>query len=233
VKIAICISGHLRDLEANAATLLWAMVAGNDCDVFIHTWDTLSHGDSGRFATRAANKLSQTKTVEKLPVIRELLRPRGVVVEQAFEWNVDAYGRGLQRVHQNVPLMFYKVAKCHALAKSRDHYDLYVRTRGDVRYLTQVDFRRLDPSVLYVPPFPRSYSYKDGYNDQVAVGGHEAMDAYAGAFISYPEMARDRSVHYAPEVFLKRHLDSTGVPVRQLEIRYQITRPTGFNLSVP
>lgn len=232
MKIAVCISGHLRDLEANAATLLWAVVAGNDCDVYIHTWDTLTHKNSS-FATRAARKLQEARTVERLPAIRELLRPRGVVVEQAFDWDVSVYGRGLQKVHQNVPLMFYKVAKCHELAKSREYYDLYFRTRGDVKYLTKVDFRKLDPSVLYIPPFPRTYSYKDGYNDQLAVGGWQGMDAYADAFRSYPEMAADKSVHYAPEVFLRKHLERRGVEVRQLEISYQITRPTGFNLRVP
>jgi hypothetical protein len=232
VRIAICLSGHLRNFEATLRGFRANLVQDHDCDVFIHTWDRIAYQHSWH----GSDKRHDCATQQRMRAIEQAYSPKAIVIEPSFHWDIAKYGLGLQTCHENIPMMFYKIKKCNDLRRAHERasgarYDLVVRTRADIDYLSRVDLGRVDPAAVNVP------GYGFGCNDQVAVAVSSVMDGYcaaADAFDEYVEQYSPETIgqNYRPELFLRWHLSRAGIPSSHLPMRYSIRRMNGKTLRV-
>lgn len=226
-KIALCISGHLRTFESNYRTVKQHVLDKFDCDVFIHTWDTLgvSHraGDSN---------LHITETKKVLDLVHKLYNPKKIVIEPTKHFTVTPLMH--QRSHENRDLagilsMFYKVEECNKLKNEyqEEHkvkYDYVVRFRGDL-WLEEslpLDYRN-NVNHLYLPV----YGNFGGACDQIAFSNPTIMDKYSTLYSNIEKYLK-LGCPMNPEKLLLFHLESQNIPISKVHIRYVIRRANGL-----
>ncbi len=81
LRVAVQIYGHLRTFKECFPALKENLLDRYDCDVFIHTWDTLDH------MTKAWHGLNEGKEVVSIDAglktqISELYKPKAIVIEK-------------------------------------------------------------------------------------------------------------------------------------------------------
>jgi hypothetical protein len=123
MKVALCLSGHLRKFESTFPTLQKYFLNKYDCDIFIHTWDKL--GYQSRFKND-----SLTSSVEnKLSAVNFLYKPTKIIVEstnyiETLKQESASYAPHLlnePKPAHHMASMFYKIFACNELRK---HYQL-------------------------------------------------------------------------------------------------------------
>ncbi len=231
MRVAICLSGHMREFRECAATLKRYVldVPGNDCDVFIHTWDKLGWYSPNDSASVARS----THDVEK--EIRRLYNPIKFVIEPTKEFNVDSYCIPQRRPNvkkgtrgEHILGMYYKIKMANLLkreheAATRKVYDVVVRSRPDVYHYAPQPFEmELTGRSVYVD-IPGQYG---GVNDQFAIGNSYNMDTYALCYDHIPTYIK-KGCQWRPEPILLYHLRNFGVQIRAKHMNYHLLRPNG------
>jgi hypothetical protein len=210
MKIALCLSGHMR-------THVWAhqfwqknLLSLYDVDVFIHTWDTVGPRSFGKYST------------EHNPVPREdynsgiLSSPEINISEVISTWNpkqfvVDAYAdfhdtfqkqivpilnerdrrgipAGFEHHHPlSVRSMLYKRFVCNQLKIEYEQvnnmkYDLVIQTRPDIVLTSPISDDILhDHSLLYFHNC-RSVTPDPEINDFGCIGSSENIDVWCDLY---------------------------------------------------
>lgn len=206
MKIAICLSGHLRRFEATASSLLSQVKADHDCDIFIHTWDRM--GYSSAYKT----DFIQDITLKYSPRITHHYHPKKIIIEDSMfveelKRQGDQYAPHLRGVPKHVghmASMFYKIYAANELRKQYEvesgiKYDWIIRSRTDLLFHEKINFPEdKSPSNIYIP------KHLSGVNwlcDQFAIATPDAMDLYASFFFSMPAYFSAQK-EYRPEVFM-------------------------------
>lgn len=206
MKIALCLSGHLRNFEKTYSTLYFHFLNKYDVDIFIHTWDKL--GFSCAFKTD--NTLNDTST--KIEEVKQLYKPKSIIVEpsdfiEELKSQGDQYAPHLKNEPKHVghmASMFYKIYACNELKnkyqiETNTKYDWVVRCRPDLFFQNTIEIpSKNKPHTVWVP---RALSNVDWYNDQFAIGSPDNMDLYSSVFFDIPEYFLARKEFY-PEKFL-------------------------------
>jgi hypothetical protein len=143
MKIAICISGHLRTFELTYPSLKQHILDKYDCDVFISTWKNLGN----QFAYHCAykNGIDKTDPIISEEDIRKLYKPVAIHMDDADtepvtnrlkqEYNEK---RTQNKAHlAQIMCMLYKIWDCNRLKKDHEQqtgktYDAVIRVRFDV-----------------------------------------------------------------------------------------------------
>lgn len=228
MKIALCLSGHLRNFERAYPTLYFYLLKDYDVDIFIHTWDKL--GFSCAFKTD--NTLNDTST--KLAEAEKLYKPKSIIVEsvdfvEELKRQGDEYAPHLKNEPKHVghmASMFYKIYACNELKnkyqrESGIEYDCVVRCRPDLLFQNKVTIpTEKKAGVIWTP---RALSSPDWYNDQFAVGAPNDMDLYSSVFFDIPEYFRARMEFY-PEKFLVWALQKKKLTVNWWDVYFNIYR---------
>lgn len=227
IKTAICISGHLRTFETNFRSVLNNLISQYDCDVFIHTWDIL-----GLSYRPTDGNLAKLKTDNFEPLVRELYKPKKMVIEKSRSFESLPLMRAKVIDHRDIPgilAMYYKVEECNKLKKEYElennfKYDLVIRFRGDL-YLEQVFpvDSTTDLNHLYIP----LYGNFGGVCDQISFGNSEVMDKYSTIYSSIIGHLNNGAVMH-PERLLKFHVDSHHLSIVKVPIKYVIKRANGL-----
>lgn len=206
MKIALCLSGHLRNFERTYPTLYFYLLKDYDVDIFIHTWDKLGFS----CAYKTDNTLNDTST--RLDEAEKLYKPKSIIVESVdFVEELKRQGNEYAPHLRNEPKhvghmasMFYKIYACNELKnkyqrESGTEYDLVIRCRPDLLFQNKINIpTEKKAGVIWTP---RALSSPDWYNDQFAIGAPNDMDLYSSVFFDIPEYFRARMDFY-PEKFL-------------------------------
>lgn len=136
------------------------------------------------------------------------------------EWGYDANKAG-ENEAWNTMNMWRAMWRAWELAPQG--FDVYVRMRYDIIFDGIIDFTQFDypPNRVYIPD---GNDYRDGVNDQMAIGSWEAMHAYHAVYLDHPEhFAAGKMFH--SESYLKYTLDKRGINIVRIPVRNSIVRP--------
>jgi len=206
MKIALCLSGHLRKFEQTYPTLFFYLLKNYDVDIFIHTWDKL--GFSCAFKTDS----TLNDTEPKIPEVNRLYHPKKMMIEstdfvEELKIQGDQYAPHLRNEPKHVghmASMFYKIYAANELRRLHQvetgtKYDWVIRCRPDLLFHNNVTLPpEHKPGKIWMP---KALSSPDWYNDQFAIGSPEDMDLYSSVFFDIQEYFRARQEFY-PEKFM-------------------------------
>ena len=202
MRVAICISGQLREFDETFPSLRRFILERFQCDVFVSTWNDIGlaavpTGDPQGILDRA----------------RELYKPVKMDVES---WSTVRKGWGdlsffeqRKRPDSNVEgvlAMWYKIARANQLKIEAERsggfiYDVVIRSRSDVHYFESPEVDRTSRNYLHLGDH---YGY-GGLPDQFAFGRSSLMDLYADLFRHLAEYVKQGCpVH--PETLLRWHM---------------------------
>jgi hypothetical protein len=197
MRLAIQISGELRQVEASLETLKTYVLSTfpmTEIDFFLHTWS--KEGDTGL----------------------TLFQPRSSLVEVYEEC---AELQTLPRAYS----MFYSIQKANDLRKAYEEttgkrYDLIMRYRTDCIFKESVfdlikEFLNDTKLFLCIPKAKQTVSYDgpvesdiEGLCDWFAIGTPELMDVYCNTYKTFHE----EGLPIVPETMLSFQLQMYGIP---------------------
>lgn len=229
MKIAICLSGHMRKFEETFPTLYFYFLKNYDCDIFIHTWNTIGYGCA--FKTDHNYHLSAEI---KLPEINRLYKPKKIIIEnvdfiEELKSQGDQYAPHLKNCPKHVghmASMFYKIYAANELRKKYEvesgvKYDWVVRCRPDLIFHRTVELPKIQTTgKVYLA---RGQCNPGWYSDQFAIALPNDMDLYSSFFFHMPEYFQARNEFY-PEKFMDWSLRKKNLIPEMLDLHFNILR---------
>lgn len=182
MKIAICISGQLRNYKLSYNSLKTHFLDKYDCDIYFHTWK-VSNFESTNFGF-GNNKYSLTN--DDYTNLIQLYKPKNYIIESPIIFDASGISCPIWRQPLNNSLsMFYSIYKSVQLIE--DDYDYVVRTRFDIDY-SKFNLE-LPTEGIILPEWNTDIRVKDrGYYDVFSIGKQSDMYVYSEVFsniISY------------------------------------------------
>lgn len=227
VRTAICISGHLRTFLDNYKSLKENVLDKLNCDLFIHTWDTLGlsyrHTDASLYITETKN-LADT--------INRLYQPKKLIIEKSRYFPITPLMQLRLIDHRDVSgilSMWYKIEACNNLkkiyeAENNFKYDCVIRFRGDLHVEQPIPIdERTNLAHLFLPV----YGNFGGACDQFAYGNSEIMDKYSSIYSNLEKyLSTGAPLH--PERMMLYHLEAQNLPIAKVNFKYVIKRANGL-----
>ena len=223
MKIALCFSGQLRDL--NETKEFWTgLIKKYDMDVYASFWDTEmpENGDTIKEFERVYTP--KRLEVENYQIFKQTTQdiasmhidpPRTLLIQ--LQQAAKAFGQ---------LSMYYKVWRCNMLSKQLGiEYDLVIRARTDTALdenftIVKNNMLNVPMGWMMAPIFPHS----DGINDCFAYGTPKIMDYYSFIFLQMMEYLKEGHYIFPPEHFLSVHFSKVHIQIRQFENYMIITR---------
>ena len=228
MKLAVCLSGHLRKFEETFATLHNHLLSHFDCDIFIHTWDRMG------YTSRYKGDSRSDDTSKYITAATNLYKPKKIVVESSsFVDELIRQGNDYAPHLRNEPKhvghmasMFYKIYAANELRKlyereTNTNYDWVIRCRPDLIFHGNMQMPgEKVPSRVYIP---KHLSGAGWYSDQFAVALPNDMDLYCSFFFNLDEYFRARNEFY-PEKFMDWSFRKAGLTAMMWDCHFQILR---------
>ena len=223
MKVALCFSGHMRDL--NETKEFWLeLIKKYDIDVYASFWD-IENAELGD-TIREFEKVYTPKRleVENYDIFKETTQNLASLHIQApdelyplFKTTTKAFGQ---------LAMYYKVWRANMLSKQLGiEYDLVIRARIDT--VLDEKFELIQNNMLNVPMGKVNLSTWNnafGINDCFAYGIPKIMDYYAFIFLQMMEYLNSGHYAFPPEHFLSVHFSKVKVQIREFPNYMIITR---------
>lgn len=224
MKVAVCLSGHLRSFHQTYKSLQQNILSQFDCDVFIHTWDVLGvtpHLD-GRLVLINTSQISDQ--------IISAYNPKNIRVEKPHRGSGERYRKYLvdNRDPNGVVMMFYKIEACHNMARTfnrRNNYDVFIRCRPDLEFTNKLNHQDLIEAANSDTLFLPEYGHYAGLNDQFAFGNLNVMSTYSAVFSNLDSLIS--RTEFKPEFLLKEQVLSNNILVKFSDVKYVIRRSNG------
>jgi hypothetical protein len=239
MKLAICLSGHLRTYQQTIENFLKVkdfLSQFSDIDIFISTWDTINSNSSW---SRSLNTTSENNDEINEKEIIQLYKPRKINIENFNKLkhlfltknftdfnpqeNLKDKRRGdndfLYAVSQ-----FYKIFDCNSLKSQYENqngfiYDLVIRQRFDHSFINFVDLNSLNREIVHIG-INHEYDLQDptwtlsnGYStcDQFAIGSSKNMDLYSSVYSNLCNLLKKETYSECGERILWEHLKFLGI----------------------
>ena len=190
MKIALCFSGNIRDL--NETKEFWTgLIEKYKMDVYASFWDIENEelGDTlNNFLTIYTPKKYE---IENYKIFKETTQDLASLNIQPPTTLIPLLQESSKAFGQLS--MYYKVWKCNMLSKQLGiEYDLVIRARLDTIFDDKLDFIKNDMlnvpvGAMMVPTFLNS----DGINDCFAYGPPKIMDYYSFIFLQMMEYLKE------------------------------------------
>lgn len=227
IKTALCISGHLRTFLDNYNSVKVNILDKLNCDVFIHTWDTL-----GLSYRHTDSNLHITETKHVTDTINKLYKPKKIIIEKSRYFSITPLMQQRLIDHRDVSgilSMWYKIEACNNLKKDYEiennfKYDCVIRFRGDlfVEQPIPIDIHT-NLQHLFLP----NYGNFGGACDQFAYGNSEIMDKYSELYSNLENhLTAGAPLH--PERMMLFHLEKQNLPIAKVNFKYLIKRANGL-----
>lgn len=222
-RIAICLSGYVRNWEHCLDSFKLHAIQNYDCDIFIHTWDKKD------YFLRIQNPTDLD--VEKL---ESGFLPKSILVEEKPDFvlsDLQISKNNENRDCAGIMSMFYSIYKANELKRNYEDkfnikYDVVIRTRPDVLYSSNIDIPiNMNSDRLYVP----IHGDFLGLNDQIAFGSSEIMNKYSNIYNRVDELLSNGS-WMNPEVLNRRNIESLHIGVNRFNLNYSLLR-SDFSLQ--
>ena len=154
MKIAVCLTGHVRSFERTFPQLERHLLSRHDADVFIHTWDVVGHQH------REYRPRPTDQTRAPLETVRALYAPARMVVEDNADvlrrWRFDGpiYVADGQAEPQYIYSQLYSTYRANRLKLEHERaggftYDVTIRLRFDFDLETPLPERELEDVVRH------------------------------------------------------------------------------------
>jgi hypothetical protein len=224
MKVAICFSGELRDMEKSVS--YWKPIIDKySMDVYGSFWSS-SEKNIGLFENLCPVKMEIENPEAFLPyldLLREELR-----VPTAPEIN---YGVHIETAEVNRSAtwasMWYKVWRSQMLTVGRD-YDVIIRARTDC-YFDRL-FEEIELEVKEGLCIPWGWIYNSAWKncggpvDMFAYGGRKEMDIYSSLFLYLSRYLSLGSYSFPAENLLKVHLSSFPLLIHYIPTKINLFR---------
>lgn len=205
IRVAVLVSGQIRDCSFMAEFLKTLNIPGIEFDLYLSTWKDAGspppHLNSLRGYDPSIRQLIRNRSI-KYEVsnhefassyhLRKDIDVDAVSLSQLFgelKWlSIDTEGESTETFNTNQERMFFQIAKAYKKAKAED-YDVYIRTRPDLVFnldRSYLQYLILECSkykkLIYVKNHPLNYTYLPFIDDNFAICSPDAMNVYAGIF---------------------------------------------------
>lgn len=215
MKIAVCLSGHMRTYKETVDSLhenLLKPLAGKDeYDIFIYT---CQQNDMSVSCLKNPEN-SEVKPVmlseEDTKEIMKCYRPKKIVFENKF----DSTGLGRQP-------MLRRIGMCDKLRLSHEEetgkkYDLVIRVRPDTFFLEKFESLDLRNDEIMFFTYGRHHG---GYYDGFAIGSGEVIKKYSEFYLHSEKIRIQQEGHgqyIKVEKALKAYIDSLNLQVSYVD----------------
>jgi|SRR5579885_839567 len=228
MKIAVCLSGHLRKFEETFPLLQKHLLNHYDCDIFLHTWDKMG------YVSRYKGDARSDETLKYIEAVQALYKPKKIVVESSsfveeLKRQGDEYAPHLRNEPKHVghmASMFYKIYAANELRKFHERetntqYEWVVRCRPDLLFHgdTWVPSDKT-PGRVYIP---KHQSGQGWLSDQFAIALPDDMDLYCSFFFNLAEYFGARNEFY-PEKFMAWNFTKNNLTPIMWDCHFNILR---------
>ena len=228
MKIALCLSGHLRAYKECFPSLKKFIIDPYKPDVFIYTYPIQGfdgiRGDRSLMATMSNKK----ELIELYDPIKLTIDP----LKNLLDMNKykDRIGSGV-RDPTVIPSMFHGIYRANQLKviweiENAFKYDIVIRSRADIMYETMFGIKEFEAcqqsNGVYFPAFG-NYG---GLNDQFAFGNSFIMDLYSSTFPNI-DLFFDQGCLFHAETLTKWTIDYFGIPILRTKMLYHLQRADG------
>lgn len=227
MKIALCLSGHLRTFEKTYSSLYKNILNVYNPDIFIHTWDKLG------FACNYKTDKDLNSTYDKQNIINKLYNPKNIIIESSsFVEELKEHGNQYAPHLRNEPKhvghmasMFYKIYACNEIRKQFElqnpvKYDYIIRSRADLVFNNSLTLPPIEENTVWIP---KHISGEGWYTDQFSIGNSDSMDLYSSLYFDIPEYFKAKMDFY-PEKFMFWGLNKKSLTTKYLDINFHILR---------
>ena len=234
MKVAVCLSGHIRNFSDCKESFVNHIVKQYNPDIFIHTWDEYGYGRNGS-PTNPINEKTKlcieknkhlgfsqnTEILRGTPKIdQELfsdLNVKEMVIESYDEIEPDILKiaeRVVVKDNIDYPPNFIsairKVKLCNELRKKYEqqndvHYDIIIKARPDLMYHNVVIHE--NPNQLFTP-VNQSYGVM---SDIFYYSNSNIIDKFC-TFYDLLETYIEKGYHFNPHRLMLKHLEETKIP---------------------
>ena len=191
MKIALCLSGHVRNIETTYNSLKKYLLDNNKVDIFLHAWDTLGWRVEGKVEKDFKGFDFYTSKVDQKKIIN-LLNP----IDYKFENYEDFEKEFIEKAKiyknqlrvpdrdrpENTVSLTYKTNACNILKKQYEiknnfTYDIVIRSRFDIEYYENVvdDIIISNKDKYIFSPYEESHGFS---SDILTISNSKNMDIY-------------------------------------------------------
>ena len=237
MKIALCLSGHLRLYDGVYEFWKENLLDLHEVDVYMHLWDQLGINNS-------VNIPNSSGVTDILPIdieqVEKIWAPKAIVVEEyskfhpLFEtraniwlqtrdkFNLPDYDRPLANFS-----MYYKWWACNQLINQDCSYDLVIRSRPDVILGKPLPEEIFDEPTLLYTPEDGSWS---GVSDLITIAPPTIMDQWCNIWPlldrKYVQAVDNKRFETClhPHFMFVQHISDLKIPHKVLPINGYITR---------
>lgn len=222
-KVALCFSGHIRDLERNKEYWL-ELINRYNIDVYASFWD-VENKETGD----TVNNFHKIYNVKKLEIerydlfdkstlepLRYHINPPNVILSNLMD-SCNQFG---------TMAMWYKIWRANLLTKEFGiDYDVVIRARTDTFFNNKLE---IDVDNTLSVPNGRirlnNYHNSDGISDLFAYGSPKMMDYYSTCYFFIMEHLSRGHYMVPHEHFLHTHMNKVSVPIKFMKDGLIITR---------
>ena len=224
LKVALCFSGQIRNLDKGYQHILKNILEPNqqdcDMDVFAHIW--FSREDVGKkFVAASGVLVDSAVTATALMDVYKYYNPQKILVEKPVDFDEQDYGK--RKAQFIIPL--YSLRKNYSIKKvmelKKEHelennftYDFVLSLRFDLGFNRPLLFRNFNPDIVSVSEFGMSDQGR-GVDVTNAVIGGELADIY-GQFYNFIDQYYREGEVFCDEPMFHRHLEYHNIPFKRL-----------------
>jgi hypothetical protein len=221
MKIALCFSGNIRDLDETKH--FWkSLIDKYNIDVYASFWDVenLENNDT----IENFNSIYSPKKIEidSYKIFKE-------TTQDIASMNIESpnhlaeFFKNTSKNFAQLP-MWYKIWKCNLLTKGIEPYDLIIRARTDI--MLDDNFEIIYNDMLNVPMGSNNSVWvnSNGINDCFAYANPRIMDYYSFLFLQMMEYLNSGHYVFPPEHFLAVHFSKIHIQIRYFPNYMTITR---------
>jgi hypothetical protein len=220
MKVALCFSGHMRDL--NDTKNFWLdLIQKHNIDVYASFWD-IENEERGDTIQNFVDVYKPKKIeVENYQIFKKTAQDLASIqiyspesLQQQFRDTSKSFGQ---------MSMWYKIWRCNMLRHQED-YDLVIRARVDT--LLDTNFEILPNHMLNVPMGVNQSIWQGsvGINDCFAYGPSKIMDWYSFLYQHMMDYLNRGHYLFPPEHFLAVHMSKIKCEIRYFPNYMVITR---------
>lgn len=231
MKVALCLSGHLRSYDKAFQSLRASILEVCNPDVFIFTYDKIGFDKSDRGDSHLINKNTDQNHLNQLYHFKKIL------IEKIKVFDTKKYlsrlGSGV-RNPSTIPGMYNGIKKANDLKSEyeQEHnfkYDLVIRARFDSYFTNQLDqneFGQINSGIL----FPNFGSYS-GLNDQFFFGNSDNMNTICNTY-NHLDSFFDQGMLFHAETALKYSVNYFKIPILRTNIQFDLLRANGYRFKL-
>ena len=236
-KVAICISGHLRDGDKLCFPSVKKFLLDKyDCDIFISAF---KEEGNVQFVHRKDHPIEEADMTQRIletykPVKYSMHSAQASWIQDLKKQWGDLSTRNTAMIYQ-VCAMYKNIYEVHHMRRLHEvetgvRYDAVIRARFDTEYLSDV----LEESNFFKDPQLTFKLGHCGVYDQTFWGPSDAMDAVSECYLYIPQVvnASNAKTFENAENILTAYLKAREIPfVVKNEIKVGITKPHGRHIT--